>query len=239
MNRQRAYLFVLLAAAAASVAADADLEQQLAAKVKSILPDAEIQAVSASAIPGMYEVIVDGDLLYLTGDGRYALQGELMDLEQRRNLSEERRSEVRRLALGAVDVAKTIEFAPQDPKHALYVFTDVDCSYCRRMHAEIDQLLQADVSVRYLAFPRAGLGSESYAKTVSVWCAKDRKQALTDAKLGKPVEAAKCDAPVAEQFKLGQRLGVKGTPATFLENGEQVGGYVPPQQLLEYLNKGS
>ncbi|MGH6636209.1 MAG: DsbC family protein [Gammaproteobacteria bacterium] len=239
MNRQRAYLFVLLAAIAAPVGADAELERRLTAKVKSILPDAEIQAVSASAIPGMYEVMVDGDLLYLTGDGRYALQGELMDLEQRRNLSEERRSEVRRLALGAVDVNKTIEFAPQNPKHALYVFTDVDCSYCRRMHAEIDQLLQAGISVRYLAYPRAGLGSESYDKTVSVWCAKDRQKALSDAKLGKSVQAAKCDAPVAEQFKLGQRLGVKGTPATFLENGEQVGGYVPPPQLLEYLNKGS
>ncbi len=239
MSKQGAYLFVLLAAVAAPVGADADLEQRLATKVKSILPDAEIQAVSASAIPGIYEVIVNGDLLYLTGDGRYALQGELMDLEQRRNLSEERRSEVRRLALGAVDVNKTIEFALQSPKHVLYVFTDVDCAYCRRMHAEIDQLLQAGVSVRYLAYPRAGLGSESYNKTVSVWCAKDRKQALTDAKLGKSIEAATCDAPVAEQFNLGQRLGVKGTPATFLESGEQVGGYVPPQQLLEYLNKGS
>ncbi len=239
MNKQRAYLFVLLAAAAAPVGADAEQEQRLAAKVKSILPGAEIQAISASAIPGMYEVIVDGDLLYLTGDGRYALQGDLMDLEQRRNLSEERRSDVRRLALRAVDVTKTIEFAPQSPKHALYVFTDVDCSYCRRMHAEIDQLLQAGVAVRYLAFPRAGLGSSSYDKTISIWCAKDRKQALTDAKLGKSVEAAKCDAPVADQFELGQRLGVKGTPATFLENGEQVGGYVPPRQLIEHLNSGS
>jgi len=239
MSKQGAYLFLLLAAVSVPVGADADLEQRLGAKVKSILPDAEIQAISPSVIPGMYEVVVNGDLLYLTGDGRYALQGELMDLEQRRNLSEERRSEVRRLALAAVDANNTIEFVASNPKHVLYVFTDVDCGYCRRMHSEIDQLLQGGVSVRYLAYPRAGLGSESYDKTVSVWCAKDRKQALTDAKLGKPVKSAKCDAPVADQFKLGQHLGVKGTPATFLESGEQVGGYVPPPQLIEYLNKGS
>lgn len=239
MSKQGAYLLVLLAAVATSAGADADLEQRLAAKVKTILPDAEIQAISASPIPGMYEVIVNGDLLYLTGDGRYALQGDLMDLEQRRNLSEDRRSEVRRLALAAVDVNKTIEFAAENPKHVLYVFTDVDCGYCRRMHSEIDQLLQGGIGVRYLAYPRAGLGSESYDKTVSVWCAKDRKQALTDAKLGRSVKPAKCDSRVADQFKLGQHLGVKGTPATFLENGEQVGGYIPPQQLIEYLNKGS
>ena len=230
---------VFLAATAVATGADMELEKRLTAKVQSILPDAKVAAISASAIEGLYEVIVGGEVLYLSGDGRYALQGDLMDLEQRRNLSEERRAEVRRLALAAVDVNKTIEFAPETAKHAIYVFTDVDCSYCRRMHNEIDQLLGAGVAVRYLAFPRAGLGTESYRKTVSVWCAKDRRQALTDAKLGKAVEPVECENPVSDQFQLGQRLGVRGTPAIYLKSGEQIGGYVPPGQLLEYLKRGS
>lgn len=218
---------------------DAAVEKRLASAIKSLWPGLEITAISRSPANGLYEVVVGTNVFYMTADGRYALHGDLMDLQKRRNLSDERRAEVRVNALNAIDVENVIEFAPEQVKHTLYVFTDVDCTYCRRLHKEIDVLNEAGIAVRYLAFPRAGLGSPSYETTVSVWCADDRQQALTDAKSGKRIKAANCKNPVAEQFSLGNQLGVRGTPAIFLENGQEIGGYVPAAKLVEYLNGGT
>ena len=226
-------LWVLLSLLSPLACAQSDVEKLLTEKVKSLLPDEEISAITETPVPGLFEIIVGGEILYLSADARYALHGELVDLDTRRNLTDERRAEGRVEAFKGLAADTLIEFAPDQTKNILYVFTDIDCSYCRRMHNEVGELNKAGVAVRYLAFPRAGIGSESYKKTVSVWCAKDSKEALTQAKLGGDVAAAECDNPVADQYALGQRLGVRGTPAVFLENGSQVGGYVPAEQLVK------
>jgi thiol:disulfide interchange protein DsbC len=178
------------------------------------------------------------NIAYVSEDGRYALVGDLRDLEDRRNITEEHRGKSRLSALKAIKPEQAIEFAPPSPKHFIYVFTDVDCAYCRKLHKEVGQLNQAGIAVRYLAFPRAGIDSESFKKTESVWCAKDPKTALTDAKAGQDVAPARCDNPVKKEYELGLALGVKGTPTIILENGQELGGYMPAERLAAYINSG-
>ena len=223
------------ALALSGVSAAAPLtEKDLANRVGNALPGIEVGAITRSPVDGLYEVALEGDVVYISADGRYVLKGDLLELDSRRNLSAEHRGQVRLKALKAVPPETMIEFAPEDTRHVLYVYTDVDCGYCRKFHQQVGELNQAGIAVRYLAFPRAGVGSESFTKTISVWCAKDRQQALTDAKAGKPVSPATCDNPVKRQYELGQRMGVQGTPTVITDTGEELGGYVPAQQLVQF-----
>jgi thiol:disulfide interchange protein DsbC len=211
------------------------VEKDLAERIGKALPGIEVGAVTRSPIEGLYEVALEGDVVYVSNDGRFLLKGDLVELSTRRNISAEHRGQARLKALKAVPPESMIEFAPKDTKHVLYVYTDVDCGYCRKFHQQVQELNQAGIAVRYLAFPRAGVGSESFAKSVSVWCAKDRQLALTDAKLGKPVPPATCDNPVERQYELGQRMGVQGTPTLITDTGEEIGGYVPAKRLVQML----
>ena len=213
-------------------AADPDVEGKIRDNLRAVFPDADVTQINMSQIPGMYEVLLGADTLYVSADGRYVLRGDLLDLKERRNLSEDQREVAREDLLSKVPAQETIEFAPANPTHSVFVFTDITCGFCRKFHQNVPELNRLGIAVRYLAYPRSGTGGEVYKDMVSVWCAPDRRQALTDAKLGKPVTQASCANPVKKQFLLGQALGVHGTPAIYLENGKSVGGYVSPQELL-------
>jgi len=97
----------------------------------------------------------------------------------------------------------------------------------------VSDVVAAGVQVRYLAFPRAGVGSKSYDKYVSVWCSDDQQSSLTTAKAGGSVPSASCDNPVEESYKLGQQVGVRGTPTIVLDDGTVTPGYVPHKELLK------
>lgn len=174
-------------------------------------------------------------VIYLSGDGRYFFRGDILDTETRENLTENRKNGARKQLLDQLDAGKMLVYGPADPKRVLNVFTDIDCPYCAKLHLEVPALNKAGVQVRYLAYPRAGLGSPSYQKYVSVYCADDPLQALTDAKAGKPVAPKQCDNPVKEQFELGQLLGVTGTPTIFADDGTKFPGYMPAKVLLGQL----
>jgi thiol:disulfide interchange protein DsbC len=122
-------------------------------------------------------------------------------------------------------------------KHKVTVFTDIDCGYCRKLHSEIAQYNKAGITVEYLFFPRAGINSESFDKAVAVWCAPDRNKALTDAKAERPVAPRTCANPIAAEYEIGQNIGVDGTPAVYLEDGTQIGGYSPPADMLKRIEE--
>lgn len=212
-------------------------EKELADRIGKVLPGIEVGAVTRSPVDGLFEVALEGDVVYISADGRYVLKGDLLELDSRRNLSAEHRGQVRLKALKALPPETMIEFAPEDTRHVLYVYTDIDCGYCRKFHQQVMELNRAGIAVRYLAFPRAGVGSESFAKSISVWCAKDRQKALTDAKSGKPVSPAICDNAVERHYDLGQRMGVQGTPTLITDTGEELGGYVPAKQLVQFFKR--
>ncbi len=222
---------------ALSAGAEDGLEQKFSERLKSVLPDAKVTAVRPAPIAGLYEVEIGPTLLYMSGDGRYVIRGDVFDLQTHDNLTDARRAKARLAAFDRVGADSMIEFAPANgkPVRTLYVFTDVDCGYCRKMHQEVKRLTDAGIAVRYLAFPRSGLDSESYDKAVGVWCSPNRQQALTDAKLGKKLEAGKCDNPVAAHYHLGEMMGVRGTPAVYLDDGAEIGGYIPAGELIHML----
>ncbi len=198
----------------------------------------KVSAVTASPVTGLYEVVIGGEVIYISADGRYFVAGNIYESKSRRNLTDEKRAQLRVAALNELKEADMVVFAPEkETLHTINVFTDVDCPYCSKFHKEVPELNKAGIKVRYLAFPRAGVGSKTYKTMVSVWCAKDKQQALTDAKARRAVKPATCENPVAQQYELGQRLGITGTPAMVLSDGELVPGYVAAKKLIGYLQQ--
>jgi len=196
--------------------------------------------IGTSPLAGMKEVIYGSDIYYVTLDGRYLLSGSLFDLQTQSNLTEKRLSGLRLDLLKTADESKMIVYkAKGKQKHVITVFTDIDCVYCRKLHSGMAEMNKLGITVRYMSYPRAGLGSPSYDKAVSVWCAKDRNKAMDDAKNNNKIVAKTCDdSPVKEQYLLGQRLGINSTPSLLLEDGHLMPGYAPPEKLFALLESG-
>lgn len=211
------------------------------AAISSLNPQVSVDRVGAAPIPGFREAIVGGQVVYVSDDGRYLFLsgtgGALYDTVAKANLSEVALAGMRKQLLATIPAGERIVFAPANPKHTVTVFTDVECGYCRKLHSEIAQYNAQGIAVEYLAFPRMGIGSEDYKKMVSVWCAADRKQALTAAKGDGKVPSKTCKTTVDMQYDVGQRVGLNGTPMILTEDGTQVGGYVPPAALRASLDK--
>ena len=233
--------YVSVAAAAAIVwlsgQAAADPSRELTERLNSLVPGQQPDSVKASPLAGLHEVVYGPQVLYVSDDGRYAVQGDIVDLDTRTNLTEQKRSGARMDAINRLGEDSMIVFAPKKVKHTVSVFTDIDCGYCRKLHREMSTYNEAGIKVRYLAFPRAGVASPGYGKTVSVWCAEDRRKAMTDAKNGKAVSAKKCENPVREHFQMGRLVGITGTPTLVLETGDVIPGYVPAARLEEALEQ--
>ena len=199
------------------------------------MPSVNIDSVKPSEVKGLYEVMVGANIFYVSEDGKYLLQGRLVDVVAHKDLTEEKLSGARKQAIDKIGQENMIVFKPKIKKYTVSVFTDIDCGYCRKLHSEIDQYLAQGITIQYLFFPRAGKGSDSYNKAVSVWCAKDRNAALTDAKKGNTPAAKTCDNPVDEHMQLGADFDVKGTPMIVTEKGNIYPGYLPAKQLVEAL----
>lgn len=224
-----------LPAAQASNAANAP--KAVLDAIHQLAPQVPIQAVDKSPLPGLYQVIVQGQAVYVSADGRYMLQGDAWDLKAQARLADARLDVLRREALARIPASRMIRFAPAHPKYTVTVFTDVDCPYCRVFHSRIAEYNKLGIAVDYLFWPRTGLNTPSAEKAVSVWCAADRKRAFTEAKHGVDPKPAHCDNPVAHDYQLGIDLGVNGTPTIIAGNGAALNGYADPMQLLQWLSK--
>ena len=213
------------------------VEERLMKGLQQVFPDIDITQVNTTPIKNIYEVMIGADVVYMTGDGRFIIKGDLIDMQERRNLSEDLRAQSRVDLLKKIPESEYIEFASKDSKDTIYVFTDIDCGYCRKLHRDVPELNENAITVRYLAYPRAGIGSSTCKQMTNIWCSEDRPQALTDAKNGKPVKARDCENPVESHYALGRKIGVRGTPAIFLESGRAVPGYMSPDELLGVLGR--
>ena len=232
------WLVSLLALFSVTVIAD---QAQIEKAITGINSMIQIQSVKPIDDTPFYEVTLKtGERIYTDSTGSHFVAGDLyqVDIGSVKNLTDVgRRADLREL-VSKIDESKLIIFSPKgEVKHSLLVFTDIDCGYCRRLHSEIEQLQENGVEVRYAAFPRAGVGSDSYKKYVSVYCAKDQNVTMTLAKAGKMPDPATCDNPVADQYKLGQKLGITGTPTLIFEDGEMQPGYAPWKELLKRMNQ--
>ena len=205
------------------------------AKIRSLVPNAKTIAISETPIEGVLQVQINSDIVYVTADGQYLLQGQIMDIDTKANITDQAKSGIRLSLLTDIKLDEQITFSPEKPEYDLIVFTDIDCGYCRKLHNQIDGYNEQGIAIHYMAFPRAGIGSDSYDKFVSVWCSDDQNEALTLAKNGTDPEPQKCPNPIADQYELGREVGVTGTPAILTSDGTLIPGYMPPEQLRQRL----
>jgi thiol:disulfide interchange protein DsbC len=210
----------------------ADPRVAIAAKMQGV----KAEDLHATPIPGIYELLRAGDAAYVSTDGKYAIIGDLYETGSNKDLTENRRRDLRLKMLAEIPETQMVVFGPLNAKHTITVFTDMDCAYCRKLHSQISDYNRLGIKVRYIAYPRSGPNTASWTKAEQVWCASDRKGALTDAKLGKALPNKIClDNPVAKEYELGQQFNLQGTPTLILGNGEMVSGYLPPAELADQL----
>lgn len=198
-----------------------------------------LSGIQTTPVPGLYEAVVDGKVVYVSSDGRYNLSGDLVDMRDLVNLTERKRSGVRAQALASLDKGLVIRFAPAKVKHEVYVFTDATCGFCRKLHQELDDFMANGVAVNYLLWPHGGEGSESYRKALDVWCAADRRSALTLAKNGGDLPKGSCTSTLEASIAAGRSMDVNGTPAIYSADGQALGGYQTAAQLLTRLRRPS
>ena len=227
---------VLMLASGSSVADDET--EKIRAGLES-MTNGGIGEIVESPMEGVYEVLINNRLYYVYAKGEHVLIGSVFNVENGTELKQEKAKRLIYETVEGTPVEQMVVMKPAESKRYLTVFTDVDCFYCRRFHSEVPELLEAGLEVRYLAFPRAGIGSESYNVMVSVWCAEDTPQAMTDAKNGLKIDEITCPNPVADQYEVGVRAGIQGTPTLITDDGEVIFGYVPFQELLAMLGLAS
>lgn len=221
-----------LAVVAAPVHARGAEESKVREAIASLVPDARIDSVRAAPIEGYQEVVLQGQVVYVSNDGTKLIQGMIFDIPSKTDLTEVRRSDLRKSLLAKAPDSQRIAFKPKgEVKHRVAVFTDIDCGFCRELHKHMEEYNARGVEVDYLFFPRAGVGSESFRKAVAVWCAKDQQTAMTEAKAGKDPGNASCVNPIEAQYQLGQQMGITGTPTLIFPDGSVAPGYVTPDQL--------
>lgn len=225
-----------VAAAATPPAVSAEQRAVIAKKLDNL----KVEDVRISPVNGVFEVTRGSEVSYVSSDARYAIVGDMIDLDSEANLSENRRRAIRQRLIETVPENEMLVFSPKDPKYTITVFTDIDCGYCRKLHSQIAEYNRLGIRVRYLFFPRSGPDTDSWHKAEEVWCAPNRNEALTKAKTGEAIKSKECGANniVARDYELGHKLSVEGTPAIFLSTGEMLPGYAPPGQLLQYLKAG-
>jgi thiol:disulfide interchange protein DsbC len=208
--------------------------------MKKLLDGRNADQITLTPIPGLYEVLVGAQIYYVSADGEYLLSGKLFEIEKRKDLTTPKLAKVKAEAIKSFGEEEMVIFAPEKGyKHTVTIFTDIDCGYCRKLHDEIKDYNDLGIRVRYLMYPRAGIGSPSFQKAVNVYCADDRNEAMTRSKAGEDLDEKHCKNSVADQFALGHKVGVSGTPAIFLESGDLIPGYVPAKKMQEILNQKS
>jgi thiol:disulfide interchange protein DsbC len=239
MNRIPLFIAALFASLLTTTAYAVEEEETdfnaIEAKLRTLVPNAKTIAVSEIPIEGILQVQINSDIVYATADGQYLIQGQIMDIDSRANITDQAKSGIRLGLLTDLNRDEQISFVPEEAKYDLLVFTDIDCGYCRKLHNQIAEYNEEGIAIHYMAFPRAGIGSDSYDKFVSVWCADDQKEALTLAKNGSDPVPQKCPNPIADQYELGREVGVTGTPALVTTDGTLIPGYMPPAQLRQRL----
>lgn len=207
--------------------------------IKTLQPTAKIISIEKSAIPTLFEVRMnDFEPVYMTEDGRHFIMGTLLEITPEgrvTNHTQEKLRQERKQLLARVPMSDVIVYKPTKPKKVVWVFTDVDCGYCRKFHTEVPEYNAAGIEIRYVAYPRGGLEAESFKKMASIWCQADRGAALTKVKAGGEITETNCPNAVAAQYRLGQAMSVQGTPAVFTEDGDQLGGYLTPDQMKKAL----
>jgi thiol:disulfide interchange protein DsbC len=217
-----------------------DSSQLIEEQLSNVIPiELNIDSIKESQLPNFYEVILsDGSFFYVEKGGQYLVLGDIFKIknEELVNLSREKNYSKAKDMLQKIDEKSLIKFSPKEIKYKVYVFTDVDCGFCRKFHNQISSYLDQGIQVNYLAFPRSGIDSDTYKKMSIAWCSLNRQEVLTGLKKDKDFEQIDCeDNPIKTHFELAKSIDIQGTPTIISQSGFTIPGYIEAKELLEYL----
>ena len=205
-------------------------------KLKPFFPEIKAENISPSQLDGYYEVILTDpfiDVMYISTDGKYVIQGAVTDLELMTNISTNRINSIKLNILESISDSDKIVFKAKEEKYVINVFTDVDCPYCAKLHANMRQMNDLGITVKYLASPLEQLHPNAQSAMEKIWCAEDRELAMHNYKSKRYLpDSPDCINPVSDQLAISKQLGVNGTPSIFFENGTNLPGYLPPNDIL-------
>lgn len=221
-----------------------ELEQKIVSRLKAARPELTFSDLDVSPMAGVYQIKVNGQLAFVSADGGHLIAGEMYAVQEGNlvNLQEQERQSAelafapeRAKLIDAISKDDMVIYTPKgEVKGYVNVFTDIDCGFCRRLHSQIPAFMEKGIEVRYLAFPRAGVNSKSAQKLATVWCSDKRQELMTRFKEGENLSLKGCDSnPIADQYMLGQQVGVSGTPSIVLESGRIIPGAVSPDFLAK------
>jgi len=231
----RFLLFTLLAAFAVAASAQDDASQVATAALRKIAPNAKVQSVTQAPMAGFYAVIADGHPIFVSADGKYLIEGHVIDIAAKRDIMEDGLAGVRKAALASIAADKKVTFAPAHPKHRVTVFTDVDCPYCRQFHKQIAEYNKLGIAVDYVLYPLP-IHKGADVKAETVWCSKNRNDTFTAAMNGDALPVKTCANPIKEIIGIAEANNITGTPAVLAEDGTMLGGYIAPDQLAKRLD---
>jgi thiol:disulfide interchange protein DsbC len=232
----RSLLLMFLAVFTFSASAEDDATKIVTDTLHKVAPNAQVQSVTEAPLPGFYAVVANGHAIYVSADGKYLVEGHVVDVAAKRDIMEDGLQVVRKAALQGIPATKKLTFAPPHAKHHVTVFTDPDCPYCRQFHKQIADYNKAGIAVDYLLYPLP-IHKGADAKSVTVWCSKDRNATFTQAINGATLPQQTCANPIGEIIKVAESTGISGTPAILADDGTMLGGYVPPDQLAKRLDE--
>ncbi|MGH1428458.1 MAG: DsbC family protein [Arenicella sp.] len=240
MHKHKFYLFVILLSCLPVIAqavdqSTTDQSREIETKLGELFPRLGQVEIQKTDIPGVYQFWVGATLNHVRLQDGHILLGELYDTERKVSLAEEAKDGKVKEIVDGIDESKMIIYQGKESKRTINVFTDVNCHFCRKMHTEIQELTNAGVTVRYIAFPAF---SRDIPKHVSVWCSDNQQEAMTKAKAGQSIPENQCQTPVEETLNIGFELGFRGTPQIVYDTGQIIGGYRPAQQIIRDLNLG-
>lgn len=208
----------------------------LSDRVQPVFGDTAIQVLDYDE--RLKEVVVGTRSYFATDDGRYVFSGPIMDTETGLDIVELRAQQHRKKLIESSSKTLFLSYPSSvREKHRLVIFTDIDCPFCRKMHAYMDEFNRSGITVDYIMLPRAGLISASARKTVSALCGTDPLSSMTRAMNGEILPTKVCDTTLAAQYELAIALGINSTPVTVMPNGRLKYGLTSPATFLSLLNK--
>lgn len=224
--------------AAAAESAPSTLPEEYA-HLANVIPGVTLTDVAPSQIDGLLQATVGSEVFYISADGKYFVQAEIVDLATRENLTEQARATARVAYFKEFSSENTVTFKADNEQYRVVVFTDIDCPYCRQLHREVPEYNKRGITIEYAFFPRSGPETPSWDKADAVWCADSRQDAMTAAKSGEVLEVPEgcTETPVFSHYETGRTVGVSGTPAMFLESGMLLVGYRSPDDLKKFLDE--
>lgn len=204
--------------------------EQAQTYMKQSFPNVEVDRVIPAGWKKIFAVIADGKVYYMSRNGTFLMAGTLYNLRDDVNLTEQIKASLRKENLANLKQEHILTYAPEEHRHVVRVFSDVDCPYCRKLHSQIDELHKYGIRVDYIVVPF--FGEEAKRKAVGIWCSDDRIAAMDAGMSGAPIETLTCENPIDNNMQLARSLGVNATPAFLLEDGRLLVGYRPVQDLL-------